>query len=57
MSPTLRDAAARALVRLPDGTVGRLHGVTRRTGMAKILAGGRYRRLPARMLTTIQEEQ
>lgn len=55
MTPTLHDAALRALVRLPDGTVGRLHGVTRRTGMAKVLVEGRYRRLPARMLTTIDE--
>lgn len=49
---TISDARARVAVTLPDGTVGVLIGLTYRTRMAKIRTGdGRYRRLPASMLT------
>ena len=50
-APTIHHAAARALVRLPDGTTGRLIGIQRSGRLAKVIVGGRHRTLPASMLT------
>ena len=44
-------AVARTLVTLPSGEEGRLVYVGPRSGKAKVLVSGRYRRLPVALLT------
>lgn len=55
---TIAHARARARVTLPDGTTGTLIGLTYRTRMAKVRTDtGRYRRLPATMITLTPKDE
>jgi hypothetical protein len=58
-TPTMHDAARRAIVVLPDGTQGQLLYVPRKGSMrttSKVLVGGKHRHVPTDQLVLACEQ-
>lgn len=54
---TFADARDRRLVRLPDGSEGKLIYISPTSRIAKVRVGGKHKRLPARDLLLLAVEQ